>query len=105
MEANGKTDHTIMTITAGSNQNVLLSFTMGISIVRCQMIGATQLMLPRQTIRVQHASGIAEGTATGMGTITAEGAVDLTIHLSTVGFATDAGANGAVEYHFTGQRQ
>lgn len=103
--ANGKTDKTVMTVSLGSSQNVLLNFTMGISTVRCQVMGSTQLTLPRQTIKVAHASGVAEGQATGGGTITADGAVDLKISLSTVGFATDAGANGAVEYVFTGQRQ
>lgn len=103
--ANGKTDHTIMTVSLGSGQNVILNFTMGISTVRCQVMGSTQLTLPRQTIKVAHASGVAEGQATGGGTISADGAVDLTISLSTVGFATDAGANGAVDYVFTGQRQ
>src|SRR4051812_35003940 len=68
VEAMGKTDHTIMTISQGSNQNVLLNFTMGISTVRCQMIGATMLVLPRQTLHVAHASGVADGQATGGGT-------------------------------------
>ena len=103
--ANGKTDHTIMTVSQGSNLNVLLNFTMGISTVRCQMIGSTQLTLPRQTLHVAHASGVADGQATGGGTISAAGAVDLTINLTTAGFGGDAGASGGVEYKFTGARQ
>lgn len=105
VSANGKTDHTIMTISQGSGENVLLNFTAGFSTVRCQVMGGTQLSLPRQTIQVDHASGVAEGQATGGGTIDASGAVDLAISLSTVGFATDAGDSGAVEYTITGQRQ
>ena len=103
--ANGKTDHTIMTISQGSNQNVLLNFTMGISTVRCQMIGSSQLMLPRQALRVAHGSGLAEGQATGGGTISAAGEVDLTVNLNTAGFGSDAGASAGVDYKFTGMRQ
>ena len=105
VSANGKTDRTIMTVSLGSSDAVLLNFTMGISTVRCQVMGSTELTLPRQTLHVDHASGVAEGQATGGGTIDAMGAVDLTISLSTVGFATDAGANGAVDYTIKGQRQ
>jgi hypothetical protein len=105
VEANGKTDAGIvMTALIGSNNTVVLEFTAGISSIRCSIAGSTMLTLPRQTIDVDHASGPASGTATGGGTISADGTVDIGIDLVTAGYGTDAGSGAPVHYHITGKK-
>ena len=108
VEANGMVDKNIlMTVSAAANDRVLLTFTAGISLVRCDVYGSTMIHLPRQTLHVAHASGTADGQATGDGTIDAGGSVDLTIHLSTIGISPPDGGDpsGVVDYHVTGARQ
>ena len=109
IDANGKMDMDQMTMSVGSNQNVLLDFVYGISQVRGTLAGATQLTLPRQTLHVAHSTGVADGVATGEGTIAADGSIDITLHLTTAGFGpsdggSGAGASGPVDYHITGMK-
>jgi hypothetical protein len=101
--SSGKTDSGIvMTVTVGSNMNVLLTFTAGVyGEIRCQLGGTTMLVLPRQTVEVDHSSGPASGLATGTGSITADGTVDITVTLSADG-NVDSGT--ATSYHITGKK-
>ena len=111
VDSNGKMDPTTMTIIPGSGAaGVVLTFTAGIGPVQCTVDGSTGLTVPRQQIEVQHATGVATGTASGTGKLTADG-VDITFTLITAGInvaAPDAGITGMtgnVEYHITGTKQ
>ncbi len=116
VEANGRMDDNQMYVTLGSSDNILMNFLQGISQVRGTLAGSTQLTLPRQTLRVQHSIGIADGVATGAGTFTIDPAtgkasdVDFIITLTTPGFGpadgggSGLGGSGAVDYHITGTR-
>src|SRR4051812_16430480 len=73
IEANGKTDDDTMYTSVGSNNNLLLNFRYGISQVRASIAGSSELRFPRQTVHVDHSIGVADGVATGSGTIAADG--------------------------------
>ena len=112
--ANSITDDDRMYVTVGSSQNVILTFTWGVSAIRGTLVGASQLTLPRQTLHVTHSVGPADGVADGSGNFgldpsTMMGTVDFTFHLTTPGYGPgDAGgglgANGPVDYHVVGTK-
>ena len=102
----GKTDTDQMNAVLGAGNTVLLTFVFGISDVRAQAIGTDTLSLPRQTIRVAHSTGTADGFATGDGTLV-DDKLDLTLHLTPVGGGApsgDGGAGGVVDYVISGTR-
>lgn len=110
VEVEGKTDSTIMSVVKGSGTSVLLTFSMGISPVRCTVKGMDGLTAPRQLIELLDAPGRIEATAQGSGTITADGTVDITLNVVRADVSTpqadaDAGVAAGVPYHITGTRQ
>jgi hypothetical protein len=104
--SNGKTDMDEMTITQGSGSAVLLSFVFGFSTIRANVIGSTDLVLPRQTLHVDHSTGVSDGQATGDGTLMMDGSFDMTIHLTGTGIGPipDGGTMPMVDYHVTGTK-
>jgi hypothetical protein len=108
IEANNKKDDDTMNVALGSNHGVLLDFVYGISQVRCGVVGSTGLTIPRQILHVSHSTGVMDGTAAGMGTIAADGTVNITLDLATAGVDPPDGSAGdggtAVTYTIEGTR-
>jgi hypothetical protein len=109
ISANGKSDSDEMTVSPASNNGVLLDFVYGISQVRCQVDGSTGLTIQRQVLHVSHSTGVADGYATGMGTIDASGMVNITLDLVTPGLApvdggTPSDGGTDVKYTITGMK-
>jgi hypothetical protein len=109
ISANGKSDSDEMTVSPASDNGVLLDFVYGISQVRCQVDGSTGLTIQRQILHVSHSTGVADGYATGTGSIDQNGMVNITIDLVTPGLApydggvaSDGGAD--VKYTITGTK-
>lgn len=90
IEANGLADRTRMFASPGASGTVLLDFTFGISQLRCRITSPEGLALDSQSARVQHSTGTMDGVVSGEGTISTEGAVDLTLEVET------GGADGGV---------
>jgi hypothetical protein len=107
IEANGRSDRTRMFALPGSDGALLLNFTFGISELRCQLAEQGRLTLATQPVRVQHSTGTMDGVASGEGTISAEGAVDLTLQVEVAGtdggMPTDGGSGG-LSLRITGNR-
>ncbi len=100
--ANGKMDDDVMSVSPASNDGVLLDFVYGISQVRCDLMGASSVSIPRQKLHVSHSTGIADGVATGSGTIGTDGTVDIKIDLVTAGIGPMDGT--PVTYEITGSK-
>ena len=107
IEAFGKTDPDLMSVSAGSADTVLLTFVSSFGKVRSSVIGSTGLSLPRQKVKVPFPTGAADAQVTGGGSISAAGEVDVTLVVRVSGFtAPDGGAGMDSEpYYITGTRQ
>jgi hypothetical protein len=108
IEANGRSDRTRMFASPGSSGAVLLDFTFGISQLRCRIAPPEGLAIDTQPVRVQHSTGTMDGVASGEGTISAEGAVDLTLQVETAGAdggtPADGGGSASLNLRITGSR-
>ena len=85
--ANGKSDPDVMTVTLGSNGNVLLTFEAGITTdpgtangdgLRAMLKSSTMLTLDSQPAHIDHSTGELDGQISGSGTMGGDGSCDIT---------------------------
>jgi hypothetical protein len=115
--AMGKSDPDVLSVAQGAGGKLLLTFTAGITTdpmgpnplgLRASLDDTT-LKVDSQPVRVDHSTGVIEGTATGLGTLARDGTVGLTLHLLPTNFAI-AGAAGdggtaTIDYQVTGKKE
>lgn len=111
IELGGKTDNDTLTISPGSGGTVILSFVFGFSQLRSLLSPTNKLSIVQQAVRVQHATGIVDGSGSGTGQIAPDGTITLKLDVTTAGpspvdggVAVDGGAT-RVSYNVSGMRQ
>lgn len=111
IEAGGESDNDLMTISPGSNGTVILSFVYGFSQLRSLLSPTNKLSVVQQAVRVQHATGIVDGTGGGTGQVNPDGTVTLKLDVTTAGPSkvdggvdVDGGAS-RVTYNVSGTKQ
>lgn len=96
----GKSDPDVMTVRKGRGGQLLFSFAVGVTTeprdgqdgLRGVLHGSSMLSFDRQLARIEHSTGRADGSLTGMGTLRGDGRCDLTLS-----FIADDGAGQSYE--------
>jgi hypothetical protein len=103
----GKSDPDVMSVTPGTNDQLLLTFVAGVTTdvgainangLRADLKGSSKVSLAAQPVHIDHSTGSVTGTVTGDGTLNGDGTCDVTLH-----FTPDSGV-GEQDYEITGSK-
>jgi hypothetical protein len=93
----GKSDPDVMTVSPGTEDKLLLTFAAGITTdvgavnangLRADLKSSSMVSLDPQPAHIDHSTGSISGMVTGMGSLSADGSCDVTLHFVSDDMAT-----------------